>query len=832
MEKEIQSKIHKQYPFDEIEPKWRRYWAENDIYKTNLSRDDDKLYCLTMFIYPSGDKMHIGHWYNYGVTDSWARFKKLKGYNVFEPMGYDAFGLPAENFALKTGVHPAVSTKQNIDYIRQQLSTIGAMFDWSKELSTTDPEYYRWTQWIFIKLFEKGLAYRKTAPVNWCESCKTVLANEQVIDGHCERCDNEIIHRDLTQWFFKITDYADRLLAGHEKLDWPAKTIAMQQNWIGRSEGCEIIFREISTNTDIPVFTTRADTVFGVTYMVLAPEHPLVREITTPERKKDVDEYITFARKQSEIERTSTVKEKTGEFTGAYAENPLNGEKIPIWIADYVLLGYGTGAVMAVPGHDQRDFEFARKFDLPVREVIKPKNGEPAGDLSEAFTEYGEMINSGDYNGLTSEEGQKGIARYLESINRGEAKVNYRLRDWLISRQRYWGVPIPIVHCLNCGEVPVNEGNLPVLLPETDDFRPAGDGSSPLAKISDFVNTSCPKCGGDAKRETDTMDTFVDSTWYHLRYLDPKYDSGPFNPDLVDRWMPVDRYVGGSEHAVTHLMFARFINMFFYDIGMVKFEEPYPSLRHQGIITHQGAKMSKSRGNVVIPDDYIKIYGSDTFRMYMMFMGDYSEGGDWDDSGINGIHRFLGRVWRILEPHVNTLSHKEFPDFNKETLEGLDKDLYIQLNKTVKKFEEDFEAQKYNTAISAVMELVNSMYKSYEAGTATDVFYFAVKKLIWLLAPIAPHFAEELYHLAGFTGSIFETRFPDYDKDATIGDVITMVVQVNGKLRASLDVEIDIDQQAFEVLAMDNPSVQRHLEGKSIIKKIFISNKLLNIVVK
>ncbi|MCP4633392.1 MAG: leucine--tRNA ligase [candidate division Zixibacteria bacterium] len=826
-------KVHKQYPFDEIEPKWQKYWEDNNTYQTDLSNHENKLYCLMMFIYPSGDKMHIGHWYNYAITDSWARYKRMLGFNVFEPMGYDAFGLPAENFALKTGVHPKVSTEQNIEYIRVQLKRIGAMFDWSKELATTDPEYYKWTQWLFLKLFEKGLAYRKKAPVNWCDSCKTVLANEQVVDGCCERCDGEVFQKDLTQWFFKITEFADRLLEGHKNLDWPAKTIAMQKNWIGRSEGCQIIFKEVSTGTDIPVFTTRADTVFGVTYMILAPEHPLVSKITTTEYKKVVEEYIIQARKQSEIERTSTVKDKTGIPTGAYAENPLNGEKVPIWIADYVLATYGTGAVMAVPGHDERDFEFAKKFKLPIRKVIIPKSGNPKGELDEAYVEYGQMVNSGDYEHLSSKDGQRKIAVYLKEKGRGEEQVNYKLRDWLISRQRYWGVPIPIVTCPDCGDVAVKENELPLELPEIEDFRPAGDGKSPLAKVEDFVNVKCPKCGKPAKRETDTMDTFVDSTWYHLRYLDPKYDNGIFNPEVVRKWMPVDRYVGGSEHSVTHLMFARFINMFLYDNKYINYEEPFPSLRHQGIITHSGGgKMSKSHGNAVIPDDYINIYGSDTFRMYLMFMGDYEEGGDWDDSGINGIHKFLGRIWRIVEPNCSGLSEKQIPKLSKDQLNGLDKELYIQLNKTIKKIREDYELQKYNTAVASVMELVNAMYRSVETDRKTDIFYFSIRQLIWIIAPMAPHLSEELHKIAGFRGSIFKSDFPAFDPDATVGDLVTIVVQVNGKLRSSIDVEIDIGQEDFEKLAFKDEKVSRHIEGKNIVKKIFIKNKLLNIVVK
>ncbi len=826
------AKIHKQYPFDEIEPKWRAFWEKNKVYQTDLSKTENKLYCLMMFIYPSGDKMHIGHWYNYGLTDSWARLKRLQGYNVFEPMGYDAFGLPAENYALKTGVHPAKSTQDNIDYIRKQLKEIGAMFDWSKELATTDPKYYKWTQWIFLKLFENNLAYRRKAPVNWCNSCQTVLANEQVVDGKCERCGNEVTHKDLAQWFFKITDYADRLLEGHKHLDWPNKTIVMQKNWIGRSEGCEIVFREASTGTDIPVFTTRADTIFGVTYLVLAPEHPLIKKITAPENMDDIEAYIDFARKQSEIERTSTVKEKTGVFTGAYAENPINGEKVPIWIADYVLLSYGTGAVMAVPAHDQRDFEFASKFNLPIREVIIPINGEPIGKLKEAYTEYGQMFNSNKFNGLPSKEGIKKVADYLKGIGRGGEKVNYRLRDWLVSRQRYWGVPIPIINCPHCGYVAVPEKELPVLLPNVDDFRPTGDGRSPLARAKKFVHTTCPKCGRDAERETETMDTFVDSSWYHLRFLDTDYSEGPFNRELVKKWMPVDRYVGGAEHAVMHLMYARFINMVLKDLGYVDFEEPYPVLRHQGIITKSGAKMSKSIGNVVIPDEYIRLYGSDTFRMYLMFMGDYEEGGDWDDSGINGISRFLGRVWRLIDGNCNGMSNKVFPHFSKDNLKGMDRELYIKLNQTIKRVAEHIDSLKYNTAIAALMELVNLFYKYLESEKPGDVFYFAIKNLIWLLAPLAPHLSEEFYHRAGYNGSIFDTSFPEYDEEATIEDTITMVVQINGKVRGSFEVERGISQSDFERVAYNDDKIKNYLKDREILKSIFVENRLLNIVAK
>ena len=634
--KEVSAGSH---PFKEIEPKWRKFWEDNGHHSINLNDSDKKLYSLVMFSYPSGEKLHVGHWYNYGPADTWSRKKKMEGYNVFEPMGYDSFGLPAENYALKTGVHPAISAAANVDYIREQLKQIGAMYDWSKELATSDPQYYRWTQWLFLKFFEHGMAVRKEAPVNWCPSCKTVLANEQVINGHCERCETEITHKNLKQWFLRITKYADRLLGGLDRLDWPSKTIAMQRNWIGRSEGSEIIFTEEKSGERIPVFTTRADTLFGVTYIVLAPEHPLMEKITTPEQRQAVTDYTERSGRLSEIERLSAVKEKTGAFTGSFAMNPINGERIPIWTADYVLYSYGTGAVMAVPGHDQRDWEFATKFGLEIRQVIEPSDDSSCDLTRGAYEDYGRMVNSREFTGLDSKTGISKVTEKLKSRNQGDFRVNYKLRDWLISRQRYWGAPIPIIHCEKCGDVPVPEADLPVLLPNIKDFHPTGEGESPLATSPEFVNVRCPKCGGGARRETETMDTFVDSSWYFLRYLDPAYEKGPWNPELVRKWLPVDMYIGGAEHAVMHLMYARFFCMFLFDIGLVHFDEPFPKLRHQGSITSKGSKMSKSRGNVINPEYFLERYGSDTFRMYLMFMGSYSLGGDWDDSGINGISR-------------------------------------------------------------------------------------------------------------------------------------------------------------------------------------------------
>ena len=630
------------YPFSEIEAKWQKHWEENKTYKTNFDKIDNKLYCLVMFIYPSGSKLHCGHWYNYGPTDSWARYKRLKGYNVFEPMGYDAFGLPAENYAIKTGIHPYDSTMTNIDDIRNQLKNIGCMYDWDSELMTCVPEYYRWNQWLFLQLYKKGLAYRKNAPVNWCPKDQTVLANEQVqSDGTCERCGTVVVQKNLTQWFFKITEYADQLLEGLEQINWPDKTKLMQRNWIGKSVGTEVNFKIDGNDEQITVFTTRPDTLFGVTYVVIAPEHSLVDKITTEEYKSKVSDYRDSIKSLTEIERTSTVKEKTGVPTGAFAINPVNGEKIPIWIADYALLTYGTGCVMAVPAHDERDFEFAAKFDLNIRKVILAPETKPEEQLKEAYTGIGEMINSGKFDGLQSDVCIDKISDFLEENKLGKRKVNYRLRDWLISRQRYWGTPIPIVHCPKCGEVPVDEKDLPVELPYEVEFNPKGE--SPLATNENFINVKCPKCGTDAKRDPDTMDTFVDSSWYYFRYLNPKYSENLFDEKLAENWMPVDMYVGGAEHATMHLLYARFIHKFLRDIGLTKADEPFSNLIHQGTITNQGAKMSKSKGNVVNPDDFTKVYGADVFRLYLMFMGPYELGGDWSDKGISGTDRFVQR---------------------------------------------------------------------------------------------------------------------------------------------------------------------------------------------
>ena len=812
------------YPFAEIEQKWQKKWEETKIYQVAMNDVARKLYCLVMFIYPSGDKLHIGHWY-YGPTDTWARFKRMQGYNVFEPMGYDAFGLPAENAAIKKGIHPAISTAENIDYIRQQLKAIGAMYDWTKEINTSDPKYYKWTQWFFLQLYNKGLAYRSKAPVNWCPDCKTVLANEQVIDGFCERCEAEVVHKDLVQWFFKITDYAERLLEGHSRIDWPEKTITMQKNWIGRSDGAQIKFKVENSDREIEVFTTRPDTLWGVTYMVLAPEHPLVNELTTEECKIEVEKYVAFARKATDIDRTSTEREKTGVFIGAYAINPVNNEKIPIWIADYVLLTYGTGCVMAVPGHDTRDFEFAKKFNLRIREVISP-DGTAHGELDEAYIEPGIMINSGKFDGTPSDQGIKKVIEYLKQNGMGESKINYKLRDWLISRQRYWGAPIPIIYCPDCGEVPVPEDELPVLLPEKVEFK--GAGESPLTTNPDFVNTSCPKCGAAAKREVDTMDTFVCSSWYFLRFPNPDIDTAAFDRELIKKWLPVDQYVGGAEHAVMHLLYARFFTKVLYDLKLIDFDEPFTRLVHQGVITKDGDKMSKSRGNVVNPDRFIKEYGSDTFRMYMMFMGNYSDGGDWSDDGITGIYRFLNRVWRLVE---NLMENPPTGDENKQS-----KEIERIRHYTIKMVTRDLERFHFNTAISRIMELVNAMYlhiQDIEPGDQNkEIMEAAKESVILLLAPFAPHFAEELWEKIGKPYSIFNQQWLSFDEAKTMKKQISIVVQVNGKVRSSVECDIDMpDDEVLEKVLADE-KVKRHTDGKAIVKKIVVKNRLVNLVVK
>ena len=841
----------KKYDFKELENRWQSYWEEKKLHQTNFQGPGDKCYCLVMFIYPSADKMHIGHWYNYGPTDTWARFRKMKGFNVFEPIGYDAFGLPAENYAIKHGVHPWDSTAENVRVIRSQLKAIGAMYDWSREVNTSTPEYYKWTQWLFLQAYKKGLAYRAEGQVNWCPSCQTVLANEQVMaDGTCERCETLITRKEMVQWFLKITAYADRMLEGLEKIDWPDKTKAMQRNWIGRSFGAQIVFsiagdtpgigRLKAEERSFSVFTTRPDTLFGATYVVMAPEHPLVGKLTTPEREAEVQAYIEQARSQNEIQRTSTVREKTGVFTGAFAVNPVNGEKIPIWIADYVLVSYGTGIIMAVPAHDVRDFEFAVKFGLPVREVIAPPGGSREVKLEEAYVEPGRMVNSGEFDELPSEEGARKIVEKLQKSGLAAPKVNYKIRDWLISRQRYWGVPIPIVYCDKCGEVPVPEESLPVELPYAVDFKNAARGVSPLATNPDFVNTRCPKCAGPARREIDTMDTFVDSSWYFLRYLSPQLKNRPFDRSLVDAWLPVHHYVGGVDHATMHLIYARFFNMMLFDMGHIGFQEPFQRLSHQGTITNQGAKMSKSRGNVINPQSYLDRYGADTFRCYLMFMGDYSQGGDWDDSGIQGMFRFLMRVWRLVQanaPRVEGVRRSRTTQAVLGSLGEREKQIARVMHNSIKGASEDLERMHFNTALSRLMELVNELvpYSGEErADNPVNLEFLAeaLDNLVLLLAPFAPHLGEELWLEAlKHEKSVFLSSWPEYDPQILTAEVVTVVIQVNGKLRSQMQVPRDQDAEAVKEAARKDNRTASYLEGQTIRKVIYVQNKLVNFVV-
>lgn len=815
------------YPYLEIEKKWQAFWDGNKINTTDLSETEKKLYTLVMFIYPSGSKTHIGHWYNYAPTDSWARFRKLKGYNVFEPMGYDAFGLPAENYAIKTGVHPQDSTLQNIKDIKEQLKTMGCMYDWDSELMTCVPEYYRWNQWLFLKLYEKELAYRKNAPVNWCPSCQTVLANEQVQnDGTCERCSTLVEQKNLTQWFFKITDFAEELLSGLDTIDWPEKTKLMQRNWIGKSYGAEIEFTIADSNEKFTVFTTRPDTLFGATYMVLSPEHPLVDEITTTEQKGVVDDYKNKVKSLSEIDRTSTVKEKTGIFTGAYAVNPATEKKIPIWIADYVLVTYGTGAIMAVPGQDERDWEFAEKFKLPIVRTVEP----PKDYEGKAYTGEGPAINSDFLNGLQIAEAKIKIIEWLESKKIGTAKINFRLRDWLISRQRYWGTPIPIIHCEKCGEVPVPESDLPVELPYKVEFK--HDGGSPLASNSDFVNTFCPKCSAPAKREVDTMDTFVDSSWYYLRYLNPK-SNDMFDNKLANKWTPVDTYVGGAEHATMHLLYARFIHKFLRDLGLVNSDEPFKRLIHQGTITNQGAKMSKSKGNVVDPGIFIDQYGADVFRMYLMFMGPYDLGGDWSDKGIVGVDRFVQRSYTLFTNYKDYLN--DFPSNQKYLINDLsdsEKEVYWKVNQTLEKFDVELENFRFNTALASLMELLNELSRSFK-NCSNSMITFALERFAYMLAPLAPHLGEECWQMLGGSESIFKSAHNyEVDKDALVVDEVTIVVQVNGKIRAKLNLPNNCEETLVKENAWADENVKTHVHGKTVVKEIYIKNKIYNIVVR
>lgn len=809
-----------------IDKKWQDKWAESGLYKFDLNSDKEKLYVLEMFSYPSGSQLHAGHWFNYGPVDSWARLKRMQGFNVFQPMGFDAFGLPAENFAIKTGIHPKDSTFKNIENMEKQLKAMGAMFNWENEVVTCSEDYYKWTQWLFLELYKNNLAYRKKAPVNWCPSCQTVLANEQVLDGACERCSTEVTKKDLTQWFFKITEYADELLDKLDGLDWPEKTVAMQKHWIGRSTGAQVNFKVKDSDLNFDVFTTRADTLHGVTYVVLAPENPLVDKLTTAEQKDAVENYKEETKKQSDIERQSISREKTGVFSGSYAINPINGKEIPIWVGDYVLATYGTGAVMAVPAHDERDFTFASKFNLPMERVVAPKNGE---DVELPFGKHGILINSGEFNGLTTAEAKVKIIEKLAKENLGEQKVNFRLRDWLVSRQRYWGAPIPIVYCDDCGIVPVPEKDLPVKLPYDVEFAP--DGKSPLAKCEDFVNTTCPCCGKPAKRETDTLDTFVCSSWYYLRYPDNKNTEKPFDKDLINKLLPVDKYVGGPEHACMHLLYARFITKALRDMGYLNFDEPFKSLTHQGLILGpDGLKMSKSKGNTISPDDYIKDYGADVFRMYLMFGFGYVEGGAWSDDGIKSVHKFIERIERALDTAREAIAKGAN---NKTSMDKAEKELNYWRHNTIKSVTKDAESLQFNTAIARMMEFVNALTK-YTKETQMNLEFLkeVLNDYVRVLAPFAPHFSEEQWSLLGNTNSVFNEEWPKFDEKALIKDEVEIAIQINGKVKHKITIASGLSDDEIKAIALEDEKVKELNEGKTVVKVIVIKGKLVNIVVK
>ena len=809
-----------------IDKKWQDKWAETELYKFDPNSDKEKLYVLEMFSYPSGSQLHAGHWFNYGPVDSWARLKRMQGYNVFQPMGFDAFGLPAENFAIKTGIHPKDSTFKNIANMEKQLKAMGAMFNWENEVITCSEDYYKWTQWLFLELYKNNLAYRKKAPVNWCPSCQTVLANEQVVDGACERCGTEVTKKDLTQWFFKITSYADELLEKLDGLDWPEKTVAMQKNWIGKSTGAEVTFKVKDSDLSFNVFTTRADTLYGVSYVVLAPENPLVDKLTTAEQKEAVENYKEEAKKQSDIERQSISREKTGVFSGAYAINPINGKEVPIWIGDYVLATYGTGAVMAVPAHDERDFAFAEKFNLPINRVIEPMNGK---EVALPFGEHGKLINSEEFNGLTTAEAKVKIIEKLAEKNLGAQKVNYRLRDWLVSRQRYWGAPIPVIYCDDCGTVPVPEKDLPVQLPYNVEFTP--DGKSPLAKCEEFVNTTCPCCGKPAKRETDTLDTFVCSSWYYLRYPDNKNSEKAFDKEKINELLPVDKYVGGPEHACMHLLYARFITKALRDMGYLNFDEPFKSLTHQGLILGpDGLKMSKSKGNTISPDDYIKEYGADVFRMYLMFGFGYVEGGAWSDDGIKSVHKFVERIERALDTAREAIAKGEN---NKTTIDKAEKELNFWRHNTIKSVTKDAEILQFNTAIARMMEFVNALTKyTKEAQMNLEFLKDVLDDYVRLLAPFAPHFSEEQWSLLGNTYSVFNEEWPKYDEKALVKDEVEIAIQINGKVKHKIVISSGLSDDEIKATTLEDEKVKELTEGKTIVKVIVIKGRLVNIVVK
>ncbi|MFN2273956.1 MAG: leucine--tRNA ligase [Anaerolineales bacterium] len=816
--------MDERYRPEEIEPRWQKRWEADQLYKAEIDSQRTKYYFLTMLPYTSGD-MHIGHWFAMTPSDARARYLRMRGYNVMFPIGFDAFGLPAENAAIARDIHPKEWTYKNIENQRRQLRSMGAMWDWSREAISADPSYYRWTQWFFLQFLKNDLAYKKLSPVDWCPHCNTTLAREQVIGEHrvCERCKTPVIKKDLDQWFFRITNYAEELL-DFSLLDWPETVKTLQTNWIGRSEGASVRF-ETEAGDPIEVFTTRPDTLWGATFMVLAPEHPLVEKLTTPEQAEQVDAYVHQAARQSDIEREAVDKEKTGVFTGGYAINPVNGERIPVWIADYVLMTYGTGAIMAVPAHDQRDFEFARKFDLEVRPVILPEGYDSldGNEMEVAIPAYGEMINSGTLTGTAGDKAFERTIDFLKSKGVGEFSVNYRLHDWLISRQRYWGAPIPVVYCPECGIVPIPEDQLPVELPEDVEWRPTGE--SPLKFHPTWKFTTCPDCGGPAERETDTMDTFMCSSWYHLRYLSPKYDQGPFDQHQYDYWMPVDTYTGGVEHATMHLIYTRFFHKACRDLGITEGHEPMLQLRNQGqILGPDGQRMSKSRGNVIDPDEQVRLYGADTVRAYLMFGYRWAEGGAWNPENIQGVVRWLNRVWTLV------YELQQVPEV--ETEAELERALVRKIHQTIRHVSNDLQQFEFNTVISALMELTNEFYSARESGKlGRSGLEDALKSLLLLMAPEVPHITEELWMELGQPYSIHDQPWPQFDPELAKEDEITLVIQVNGKVRDRMTVPADISEEAARRAALGSEAAQRFMEGKSPREVIVVPGRLVNIVV-
>jgi len=810
----------KGYPFEDIERKWQRFWEEKEIFKTTSEKKKPKYYCLEMFPYPSGN-IHMGHVRNYVIGDVIARFKRMQGYEVLHPMGWDAFGLPAENAALEKGIHPAKWTFQNIEYMKYQLKKLGLSYDWSREITTCSPDYYQWNQWLFLKFYEKGLVYKKEAEVNWCEKCQTVLANEQVEGGLCWRCSSLVKSKKLEQWFFKITEYADRLLEEQKLLEnWPQKVLTMQTNWIGKSLGIKIDFKVVDTGEIIEVFTTRADTIFGATYVVLAPEYPLVENLikntpTEPQIRKFIEQH--------KIRKNLEEIEKEGIFTGRYAINPVNNERVPIWIANYVLMEYGTGAIMAVPAHDQRDFDFASKYNLPKRLVIQSdKERLSIETMDKAFEEEGYLVNSAQFDNMPSKKAIEEISLWMEKNKIGKRTINYRLKDWLVSRQRYWGTPIPIIYCSNCGQIPVSYQDLPIRLPENVDIQKG----ETLADVPEFVNLTCPKCGNKAKRETDTMDTFVDSSWYFARYLSPKEKNSPVEIDEANYWLPVDQYIGGIEHAILHLLYARFFTKVITDLGLMNVKEPFKNLLTQGMVIKDGAKMSKSKGNVVDPNEIITQYGADTVRLFILFASPPEKDLEWSDQGVEGSWRFINRVYRIVHKYADKIKDQ------RQQTKKEDNSLYAMIHKTIKRVTEDIESEfHFNTAIAAIMELVNEIYK-YEVRDDEEtigVLKEALETLVVLLSPLVPHLAEELWQVLGKKASILDTPWPEYDKKAIKEKEVIIVIQVNGKLKGKIIVPIDCKEEEIKNLALKE--IEEKIKDKQVKKVILVPNKLVNVVV-